>query len=96
MPLYDAYKLEQMIIEDLEPYSYVPSDKFEGRTECYKLNSQQIADLSEIIESFKYGSSRSLFYIISFSALAYFKTWPAASKSVNEPISSKAIPVKTC
>lgn len=53
MPLYDAYKLEQMIIEDLEPYSYVPSDKFEGRTECYKLNLQQIADLSEIIESFK-------------------------------------------
>lgn len=53
MPLHDAYKLEQMIIEDLEPYSYVPSDKFEGRTECYKLNSQQITDLSELIDSFK-------------------------------------------
>ena len=40
IPLYDAWLLEQKILEDLrEEYQYFPNYKFSGQTECFKVKN---------------------------------------------------------
>lgn len=53
LPLKEAYDLEQMLLQDLDSFSYMPSDKFEGRTECYQLPDGTVASIKNMIDDFK-------------------------------------------
>lgn len=48
LPIYNAFLLEQQIIKRLEGYRFVPSVKFKGWTECFRLDRQLIKECTEL------------------------------------------------
>lgn len=58
LELKEAYDLEQMLVKDLNHFSYTPDESFEGRTECYQLPENIIFQVSDMINDFKQSYSQ--------------------------------------
>ncbi|PPD55698.1 MAG: hypothetical protein CTY12_00130 [Methylotenera sp.] len=50
MTLFEAFKLEQSLIEELKPYKFFPNSKFSGYTECLQHKPEVVVRLQEVFQ----------------------------------------------
>ena len=52
MSLYDAFTLEQRIIEQFAEYQFFSNTRFSGYTECFKHHNDVIHNITEAINTY--------------------------------------------
>lgn len=49
MPLYEAFRLEQVLLADLKPYQFFSNSRFSGYTECFQNKPEVMQSVFELI-----------------------------------------------